>query len=252
MFALTADAGYRAHGDLLPASDSVLLDSFDKVMFGPDVDSNRGWRTSDMFVRKWEGPIKIELRGDAMLAEHRVKLMELLGLHIETLSSLTGLEIGLVSRQAGSGNFIIHFVLSPSMPKELRARNLQLGLTESRGSSLGCYVQREWDRTLTMQRAYIVIPVESGFEYVTYCLLEEMAQAMGPSNDASAYQGSSLFSNYLNPEFSINDMVLVRALYDDAITAGMSRDSALQKAEFVIPSLTGKLRSNGVEALWQK
>ena len=239
--------GTAAAGTL--AADETLLESFDKVMFGPDVDSKRGWHTTDMFIRKWRQPLKIEVRGAETVSDHRIRLLEVLREHIDVLSGLSGLAIDLVNE---GGNFVIHFVQSPSMPAELRARNRRLGLPDSVGSALGCYVQREWDMSLEMNYAYIVIPVETGIRYVTDCLLEEMTQAMGPSNDASVYAGASLFSNYQHPEFSLNDMVLLRALYDEAITPGMSRDFAMQTAQFVIPSLTGKIRSSGSSALLQK
>jgi hypothetical protein len=80
----------------------------------------------------------------------------------------------------------------------------------------------------------------------------EITQAMGLYAGSEILQ-PSIFSDAgpLTDRLPVNDMILVRTLYDARITPGMARADALAVAAEIIPQLVEAVRARGVEALYQ-
>jgi len=88
--------------------------------------------------------------------------------------------------------------------------------------------------------------------YARRCIIEELTQSFGPSNDNATYR-PSIFSNYFPPvELSINDRILVRALYDKRIKVGMTREETAPLAREIIEELVEAVKERGEKALYQR
>jgi len=81
------------------------------------------------------------------------------------------------------------------------------------------------------------------------CLLEEMTQVLGLPADSDLIRPSIFSSRDWAEELSINDKILVRALYDDRIEPGMTRAEAQPVIREVISDLVARVSAEGENAL---
>ena len=104
---------------------------------------------------------------------------------------------------------------------------------------------------MSIQRSIAIISTDRELRYVTTCILEEISQALGLPMDTELIRPSILSNQDLPQPMSINDKILVRALYDRRIRPGMPRDKALDVAKSIIPELIAGVQHEGEPALYQ-
>ncbi|MFM2130789.1 MAG: hypothetical protein RL477_2335 [Pseudomonadota bacterium] len=81
------------------------------------------------------------------------------------------------------------------------------------------------------------------------CLLEELYQSLGPGKDSPRLRYSISYSRDNLTELSLNDKLILRALYDDRLAPGMPRAEAMRVARRVIAELHAAVRARGPDAL---
>lgn len=87
-------------------------------------------------------------------------------------------------------------------------------------------------------------------EELTSCMIEEFGHVFGLGHE-TRYR-PSIFGKIGEPQqLSINDMILVRTLYDERLKAGMSHDQAMPIVKIIIPELVKSVRKHGEIALYQ-
>ncbi len=82
------------------------------------------------------------------------------------------------------------------------------------------------------------------------CMLEEFIHGFGLGH-VVGYRPSILAETGEPQRLSINDMILVRTLYDKRLTAGMSFDQAMPIVKTVIAELVAEVKERGEAALYQ-
>jgi hypothetical protein len=169
--------------------------------------------------------------------------------HVATLARLTGLDMRLVAGPDGGENFAVHFVrraemLATAARYPVDHRNARQAVD----TSACMYVFYE-TADMSIGRSVAIISTDRHARYVTTCILEEMAQGLGLPMDTELVP-PSVFSNQDLPQtLSINDKILIRALYDPRIRSGMPRAEALRQARVIIPELIAGVREHGEAAL---
>ncbi|MEE9291118.1 MAG: DUF2927 domain-containing protein, partial [Alphaproteobacteria bacterium] len=80
-------------------------------------------------------------------------------------------------------------------------------------------------------------------------IFEEVYQGLGPGKDSVALLPSISSSLGTQTELSLNDKIILRALYDQRITPGMARAQAMEIAREVIAELVAAVKQKGEDAL---
>ena len=224
----------------LVAPPDLLLRNFDQVAFGPDFTPHIGDR-----IYKWAGPLRVALVGaDAAYYRRFVEG------HLAELSNLTGLEVQMLDYADGSENFYVHFVRQADMLDT--ARYYQVSLHDARPpiDASACMYAFFKNGRMAIDRSVAIISTDRDPRYIATCILEEIAQALGLPMDTDLLVSSIFSDRGLPQQMSVNDKIMIRALYDPRITPGMPRTQAMQVARLVIPQLVSQYRRFGEVGLY--
>lgn len=84
----------------------------------------------------------------------------------------------------------------------------------------------DWTTLERREQVAVFIPSDVPPQEIRDCLHEEVAQALGPLNDLYRLQDSVFNDDNFNAVLTGFDMLVLRAYYDDALRAGMTRQEA--------------------------
>lgn len=209
-------------GDV-PADDAVSAElihrNFERVVFQTEYGGPIGW------LRKWNRHPVIRYRGPldgATLAALRQAT--------DTLSTVTGLRLKL--QPVASGNF-------DRRGDPFVRDNITLLRPERKNGDDVCYGRVKFAANGTISMAAIYISREFDYVPIRECLMEEIAQVLGPMNDTALIR-QSMFNDQTNGIVSWltwHDAILLRALYDQRLKPGMPKAEALPIARRVIGEL---------------
>lgn len=239
----------------VPAAPETLLDKFDRTVFFSD--DGRNAFVPRGRLEKWAGPIEVVIVG-SLSAAHR----QFVEAHFAELSRLTGLPTTL---QGGGGSIReavssldrhqANFVVAIDSRDRLDRLQAEMGASAGeRWANRGvvCFFYASPRRGRIVE-AFAAIPNMYEESLLRHCIIEETTQALGLFADADMIQ-PSMFSER-SPDFlgqlTLNDKIIVRALYDPRIKPNMRRDKALAVAQDVIAELIESVGRDGVEALYQ-
>jgi len=234
--------GYRAYysPDRLASVDR-LVENFERVVFHVEFGEERNLTHID----KWQSPLRYVLHEEVAL-----QFLPVLKEHMTSLGRLTGLDFVIEDEMDSIGNVNLHFVPHAEMYETaLRYHKGDEGLQElvRTGSCIGITTSRENINV----KDFTIISTDYSDESIESCLLEEMVQGLGMPNDSELIR-PSIFSHHDEPvELTINDMILVRTLYDHRIKAGMPKVRAMALAREIILELVTLVKAEGEEALYQ-
>ena len=207
-------------------SNAELLQHFDIIAFDTEFDGERP------YVRRWEGPIRIFLHGPDNL-QFRAELESFVAVE---LAPLTGRSFSFVEDEAAADMLVFYHprkdpyqVLRPYWSDD---GNLQFMLKDSQ-----CFARIQTDRRARIVRALVAIPRYTDAERVRACIVEEMTQSMGLTNDADEVQPSIFNDRSRYTELTEHDRHLLRMLYDDRLRSGMHRRLALRIAEAILADI---------------
>lgn len=229
VFAATTSLTARADASR-PGIDAMVR-YFDTIVFGAEIDQALAAKE----LAKWDQPLRISIQGQAT-SRHR----EIVSAHAQTLASLTGLKVDVMAPGEKNGNVTIAFV-----PRSVMGRIKIPGTSPELLSRLaapgGCYFITYKKPARRIVKVVIVANIEREDERINHCILEELIQSSGLPNDSNDMR-PSLFSDYdylLKP--SRVDTILIKAVYDPRMKAGLSREDALKVARTIIADLNAKL-----------
>jgi len=211
--------------ELLPKTEEIVR-LFHDVVFKTE----SGFGSDGKPVVKWVSPIQIYVH-QFPGAEYLTQLEALM----KQLSRLTGLPITRVSTPTDA-NLQLHFLPTSIIRERMKAKNLNCGgkLRGKRG---------EW----TITSADVYISTESP-ERTEHCLVEELAQILGLTNDTRLTDMTIFNDQSKRMALSIPDQILIKTLYDPALVPGMSSQQAEPVARLIITNLRQRLIDNGVPA----
>jgi hypothetical protein len=172
------------------------------------------------FVRKWEKPVNIWI--DHQVGDKELHT-DLIRMHTEHLSTITGHKLELVDHQSQANLKII--LTRQSQWKEQVAREFGVEALPHTKSAV-CMANFSTDGHYKIKKAVVIIPVDQARMHgkLVSCIVEEITQILGLPNDSEkAYP--SIF-NDRTPESLLSglDFLLLKALYSDEVIAGMMAD----------------------------
>jgi hypothetical protein len=181
-------------------SNDELLDYFCEI--GLHIE----YGTGDEILKRWEGPIRITVKGD--YTEEDYKTLEK---HIDMLNGLNVLpDISIADLDA---NFFVYFIPLDEMDDMIP------GYEEGNWG----YFNLGWDWDYIAKQAYIGIATDVTTQGDrNHLILEEVTQALGLMNDSPDYQDSIFQVNWTDTqELSDIDIALIRMMYCDELKPGM-------------------------------
>jgi hypothetical protein len=253
----TTRAALRAalHNEV-PAPLDTLLDKFDRTVFYSDSGRNAYYPRNRL--EKWAGRLDVMIVGSLSSAqrqfveEHFAELVRLTGLQVRLRAGSASISDAVEALDRGAANFLVaidsrgaldRFQVELGTPAGERWANNQavcfFFVTPIRGRIVD---------------AFAAIPNVYQESLLHHCILEETTQALGLFADSDMIQ-PSLFSERTPPmleALTLNDKIILRALYDPRIRLNMRREKALELAQEVIAELVETVEQDGVEGLYQR
>ena len=222
------------------ASYGSLVESFSGVVFEAD----NGPRGKLWPLKKWAGPIRAKFLGNHE-EWHRAHVAK----QFRTYERLTGLPFSFDDQNANmeilfseEEKRIVHWARS----HEVREETIAIMLSAACSVAMVRFIDGPQSSAFVSLRKY---PTRS---FLRRCLVEETVQALGLPADLATYN-PSIFSNDPGPEqLSINDKLLIRALYDPRLKPQMAHAEAMPIAREIIRELHDAVLERGVEALYQR
>ncbi|MGH1462250.1 MAG: DUF2927 domain-containing protein [Neptuniibacter sp.] len=182
------------------------------------------------FVRKWNSPMNMWIDhqvGDQMMHT------DLIRMHIQHLTKITGHKINLVKKEK-QANFKI-ILTRQSLWKSQVEKFFGKGAVEHTQEAV-CMANFRVNGHYEIQSATVIIPVDQARMHgkLVSCIVEEITQVMGLPNDSEKVF-PSIF-NDKTPEQLLTglDYLLLKILYSQNIKAGMSTAEALPKVQDLI------------------
>ena len=206
-------------------------------------------------IKKWTGPLRIGIRAFADTADPtagegarrltQIKVekpyLTIIQRHLNTLARETGLVTEDAKKTGERPNFMINFVPRNQMANA-NLVNADPALLKRMAAEGGCYfVVWADDTTGSINRAVIVVNAERLLIRINHCLLEEMTQSLGLPNDSNTFSPSIFHDDSRQTDLSRTDLIILKALYDPRIKAGMAKAEALVMVKEVIAELVAKM-----------
>ncbi|MBF0195535.1 MAG: DUF2927 domain-containing protein [Magnetococcales bacterium] len=220
-----------------------IIRNFEIIAFGSEY-QNKTWKG----LRKWKDPVRIGLQGKyPRYLEDEIKQFT------ADLTSITSHPISLYyshgmkkNRKLPKNfnkkkvNVIVFYEPLHNIKKKLgkyfkdRPHELDILLNEAT-----CFAKL-FTRRLEIRAAIVVIPDHISHRYARACVVEEIAQILGLPNDSNLV-GDSIFKDRGKfNELTKQDRLLLKILYDQRLTFGMSRQETLLQVERFLPELMEK------------
>ncbi|MGB1236233.1 MAG: DUF2927 domain-containing protein [Planktomarina sp.] len=188
-------------------------------------------------LSRFEGPISIRVQGD-IPSTLPTDLSRLIG----RLRNEAGLQISLTDRADANINIIL--MKRSAMAREVpnatcfavpNVTSFDDFRTKRRSNQIS------WLGISHRKTAAIVLPSDEAPQQLRDCLHEELAQALGPLNDLYHLPDSIFNDDDFHSVLTGFDMLMLRALYDPSLTAGMDKATVMQK----IPAILQRLNPAG-------
>ena len=106
----------------------------------------------------------------------------------------------------------------------------------------------DWTKLTTRTRAAIFIPADVAPQEMRDCLHEELAQALGPVGDLYRLTGSVFNDDNFHAVLTRTDMLILRALYDDALSSGLSEREVARRLPAILDRINPAGRRGGAPA----
>ena len=199
-----------------PENIENLVRNFERMAF-PEDEKIEAWGT----IKRWKNPISAVIIGDGG-KEYTTKLRVL----FSQLEALTGLEFSVPEADSAATTQI--FFSERDWYASQAARSFQ------RPDQVQCFSHTDTNIFGEIKTAFVVIPNDLGAEMVAECLAHEIMHTIGfPGHPQRTFY--SALGNGNSPEvFTVNDLILIRMLYDQRLTTDMLRAEVLATAREVM------------------
>ena len=194
-------------------SDEALIEGFVDTVFGAEV-GNEADREASRVVKKFTGPVRYHLVSTSSVDRRRT-LRRFLGQLSEAVENL---ELG-ETHDFDDAQMVIFLSDRADYRATIRSTvwdGVDTAFLEGNACSAVLAARRSG-----IERAYIYLVADEGFVGLSHCMVEEIAQSLGPANDST-----SLPDSIFNDESSLNvfgvfDWFILNMLYDPRILPGM-------------------------------
>lgn len=195
-------------------TDAELIDGFMKTVFGAEA-TGRDPSAAER-VKKFEGPVSVALY-DLGRKPRRAELRAFLKRLDRSVRSLD-----IVFTQDGDKANLVVFVVDradyswvirETMPHDADTRFLE---------SNDCSAVTSGRDGYTLDRAFVFLVGDEGPERFRHCMVEEIAQALGPVNDDPSLPHSIFNDHSQLNDFTAFDWFILNMLYDRRVKPGMT------------------------------
>lgn len=195
-------------------------------------------KTNTKLVR-WERPIYVFLEsdyGDARLQK------ELLSVHLDHLSSITGVPISYANNKQDANIFIIFtsYRQLEAKVKEYIGNPNKIRAAIQEAICLGNF---SYNQRSEITKGTIIIPVDYARQKARFldCIIEEITQLMGLPNDSDDVFPSIFNDKSIDSYLSPLDYILLKLLYSKHLTPGMT----VRETERALPLAIRELLNTG-------
>lgn len=216
----------------VPVSNASLARLFTALTFDME------WGESRTHLARYEAPVTVELDGAGSSA-----YAGFVDEYLALLRNRSGVDI---ARRSRSANLHVRFV-GGGFARTAPSLACMATPGDVAWESFADDPMRHSGRALlhggAIEHMTIFIPHGTGRERVESCLLEEIAQALGPANDLYGV-GETIFNDddaHLWP--TAVDYLVLRVLYSPELRTGMDREAAERSARAVLDRINPRGRS---------
>ena len=205
-----------------PATLQTLVSQFERMVFD-EAKPSSPWTS----FAKWQSPVHAILIDAERDARERVR-----GLFAE-FEALTGIEF-VLSEADSAANIKIFF--SDRQWYRTAAQDSFEG-----ANNILCFTSSTLDRNGALVHATVVIPDDLRSGTSAGCLAHELMHALGFAGHPGRQIASALRNGRNDGRLTLNDRILIRALYDDALVPGLPREDFVATARTIIEHLLSEL-----------
>ncbi|MBM3507252.1 MAG: DUF2927 domain-containing protein [Alphaproteobacteria bacterium] len=207
------------------ATIQVLLQNFDAMAFGDAGDRNK-WTA----VQRWREPVRVVLIGERA-DEFREDVRAILA----AFDLLTGIPFTLADGD-GAANLRVFF-------SEREYYRTAVARSFPRPDQVVCFTNTSVEANGVIRAAHTVIPEDLSARAVRTCLAHELMHAIGFHGHPQRSFDSALRNGIGIERLTVNDRLLIRALYDSRLRLDMTPDEALAAATEVVGDLQPKVQA---------
>ncbi|MEM8665458.1 MAG: DUF2927 domain-containing protein [Pseudomonadota bacterium] len=227
--ALLAFAACLASASAAPPAqaftDEALINGFMVTVFGAEASDGQNDATG--IVKKFTGPIAYHLVSTASV-DHRRTLRQFLQQLADTVQNIRFVE----TRSRQDAQMVIFLVNRADYAATIRTtvwQGVDTSFLEANACSAVIAARRSG-----IERANIYLVADEGFVALAHCMVEEIAQSLGPANDSNLLP-DSIFNDMseLNV-FGLFDWYILNMLYDARIRPGMTAREVRPLLPFVL------------------
>ena len=213
--------------------DNYISDSFIEIALRHEYADNATVKFS-----RWQKPMKIFIKNkldDQGLTDDMYRV------HAQHLQKITGHPIGFVDAEA-QANTLVVFTSTKDFKNDV-LHYLQVDNFDSVFRNVICLATFQTNAAHEITRGYIFIPVDKVTQKgkLTDCIVEELTQMMGLTNDSNAVYPSIFNDRSADTYLSCLDYVLLKIAYHPDLKPGMSESQIRHK----LPLILAQLRKTG-------
>ena len=217
------------------ASEEDLFRIFARLGAGFGKDDN-----ANAWVRKWVSPVRVSLVNARSPDDE-----QLVRAAFEKLLPLTGIPHEYPAK-TGRTNFVVHFVKHADLKQEIDKRVGNSEQFKALPKGTLCFALPRGRNNIGYADIFVANDISDRIREI--CVLHEMLHAFGLIGHHQLFGPSILFHKDISQQqFSLNDRILLRTLYDPSISAGMPRKEALLAAKTLIARFRRDLLANGLK-----
>ncbi|WP_157961722.1 DUF2927 domain-containing protein [Acuticoccus kandeliae] len=215
----------------VPFTDQELTDGFVLTVFGSETDV-AGARPGSRIVKKFTGPVTFHIVSTSLVdrVETTRAFVEQLG---ATIQNLDLAEVASVE----DADMVI-FLVDRANYRETIRETVWPGVDGAFLEENACSAVIA-SRPTGIERAHVYLVADEGFLGLSHCMVEEIAQSLGPANDSPLLKDSIFNDESDLNVFGLFDWFLLNMLYDSRIVAGMSE----AEARDVLPAVIADVRA---------
>ncbi|MEM6761491.1 MAG: DUF2927 domain-containing protein [Pseudomonadota bacterium] len=221
-------------------SNAALIEGFVDTVFGAEVGGDTVADTSTL-VKKFTHPVRYHLVSSSTV-DRRSSVRRFMGQLSDAVQNLSLTE----TLYESDADVVIFLMDRADYASTIRAtvwKGVNTRFLEENACSAVIAARRTG-----IERAFIYLVADEGFVSFSHCMVEEVAQSLGPANDSSLLPDSIFNDNSTLNVFGVFDWFILNMLYDARIRPGMGEADVRP----LLPAIIADVRRRLPQALGQE
>lgn len=215
-------------------TDAELIDGFIQTVFGAESDLGAAQNEGARQIKKFTGPVRYH-----MVSTSKVERRPTLRGFLTILSGLVdNLEL-VETDDVASADMLIFLSDRKDYAATIR-KTVWDGVDSAFLEQNACSAVIA-SRRSGIERANIYLVADEAFDGLSHCMVEEIAQSLGPANDSTNLENSIFNDESDLNDFGLFDWFILNMLYDERIRPGMREAQVLPLLPDVIADVRKRL-----------